>query len=336
MIISKASCILTLQADYGTDVKRDDRDLGGAPTLWAAPGALFFSEYIFQRAAGGRGASTERWEKRGAWAPSLMWSTRRWARGSAERRHVRGVRGVGVDEAGVRAACGRRGLDISLLRRSFMRTNEDICLCVLVIKEFKKENQTTPLSAIHLNDQENPDSGIAVVGQLMEMTQSADKTRWEWNRKFLKIDTSEGGLSPLENLYKRILTSFEDIDHQARNATRRADRLAGFQHVIGTILVLREPLTVREIIALLADIPSKELDVAHFLQQFRTSEHAASEFILYPSLPCPEWQEFWQLYLTVVDAKEDPSEDDSQDEMEKLHGAEHAKWVHSVVKLTRL
>ncbi|KAJ7882078.1 hypothetical protein B0H14DRAFT_2340142, partial [Mycena olivaceomarginata] len=70
-------------------------------------------------------------------------------------------------------------------------TTEDICLCVLLIKEFKKENQTIPLSAIHLDDQENPDSGITVVGQLMEMTQSADTTRWEWNRKFLKLDTSD-------------------------------------------------------------------------------------------------------------------------------------------------
>jgi hypothetical protein len=59
-----------------------------------------------------------------------------------------------------------------------------------MIKGFKKENQTIPLSAIHLDDQENPDSGITVVGQLMEMTQTADKTRWEWNRKFLKVDTS--------------------------------------------------------------------------------------------------------------------------------------------------
>ncbi|KAJ6526383.1 hypothetical protein B0H19DRAFT_970619 [Mycena capillaripes] len=72
-----------------------------------------------------------------------------------------------------------------------VRTTEDICLCVLVIKEFKKENQTIPLSAIHLDDQENPDSGITVIGQLMEMTQSADVTRWEWNRKFLKLDTSD-------------------------------------------------------------------------------------------------------------------------------------------------
>ncbi|KAJ7772550.1 hypothetical protein DFH07DRAFT_993164 [Mycena maculata] len=72
-----------------------------------------------------------------------------------------------------------------------VRTEEDICLCTLIIKEFRKENQSIPLSAIHLNDQENPDSGITVVGQLMEMTQSADKTQWEWNKKFLKIDTSE-------------------------------------------------------------------------------------------------------------------------------------------------
>ncbi|KAJ7099638.1 hypothetical protein C8R43DRAFT_964190 [Mycena crocata] len=72
-----------------------------------------------------------------------------------------------------------------------VRTNEDVCLCALLIKEFKKENQTTPLPAIHLDDLENPNSGITVVGQLMEMVQSPDKTTWEWNRKFLKIDISD-------------------------------------------------------------------------------------------------------------------------------------------------
>ncbi|KAJ7264565.1 hypothetical protein C8J57DRAFT_1331137 [Mycena rebaudengoi] len=48
----------------------------------------------------------------------------------------------------------------------------------------------------------------------------------------------------------------------------REDRLCGFRHVIGTILVLHEPLTIHQIIALLADIPENEFDVANFLQQF--------------------------------------------------------------------
>ncbi|KAJ7937646.1 hypothetical protein B0H13DRAFT_1852281 [Mycena leptocephala] len=39
-IISKASCILTLQADYGTDVKRDDRDLAGGGRSWCGHGEV--------------------------------------------------------------------------------------------------------------------------------------------------------------------------------------------------------------------------------------------------------------------------------------------------------
>ncbi|KAJ7273135.1 hypothetical protein C8J57DRAFT_1063442 [Mycena rebaudengoi] len=71
-----------------------------------------------------------------------------------------------------------------------VRTKDHICLCALMIKEFKKENQRIPLSAIHLDDQENPHSGITVVGQLMEMIESGD--RWEWNKQFLRLDTSQG------------------------------------------------------------------------------------------------------------------------------------------------
>ncbi|KAJ7867883.1 hypothetical protein B0H14DRAFT_3587327 [Mycena olivaceomarginata] len=81
------------------------------------------------------------------------------------------------------------------------------------------------------------------------------------------------GIGQLEELYRLILTSFEDIDHPAQNTLLRVlheDRLCGFRHVIGTILVLREPLTIRQIIALLADIPVAKLDVEHFLQQFRS------------------------------------------------------------------
>jgi hypothetical protein len=67
------------------------------------------------------------------------------------------------------------------------------------------------------------------------------------------------------------LTSFEDIDDQEPlDMQRRDDRLRGFQHVIGTILVLQEPLTIQQIIALLANIPEDEFDVPHFLQQFRS------------------------------------------------------------------
>jgi hypothetical protein len=72
----------------------------------------------------------------------------------------------------------------------------------------RESNYTT--SAIHLNDQENPNSSIAVVGQLMEMTQSAEKTRWEWNRKFIKIDTSEAA-SYVKN--KQLLLQFPSSEN---------------------------------------------------------------------------------------------------------------------------
>ncbi|KAF8156391.1 hypothetical protein K438DRAFT_2026300 [Mycena galopus ATCC 62051] len=88
------------------------------------------------------------------------------------------------------------------------------------------------------------------------------------------------GIGELEALYKVILTSFEDIakdldkvtDEQARAALklRHKNRLCGFQHVIGTILVLQKPLTISQIIALLADIPMGNFDVGHFLQQMRS------------------------------------------------------------------
>jgi len=47
-------------------------------------------------------------------------------------------------------------------------------------------------------------------------------------------------------------------------------QLDGFHHVIGTILTLEKPLTIRQIIALLSDIPEDKFDVANFLQQIRS------------------------------------------------------------------
>ncbi|KAJ6528163.1 hypothetical protein B0H19DRAFT_1334386 [Mycena capillaripes] len=78
------------------------------------------------------------------------------------------------------------------------------------------------------------------------------------------------GIGQLEDLYRLILTSFENIDNPAENADWRASQLRGFQHVIGTILVLDEPLTIRQIIALLANIPEDDFDVANFLQRFHS------------------------------------------------------------------
>ncbi|KAJ7510798.1 hypothetical protein B0H11DRAFT_1845516 [Mycena galericulata] len=86
----------------------------------------------------------------------------------------------------------------------------------------------------------------------------------------LKNLTREGGLDQLEDLYRVILTSFEDIDKPARNAERRMVRLASFQHVIGTILVLRTPLTISQIMGLLANIPVGDFDVGHFLRQMHS------------------------------------------------------------------
>ncbi|KAJ7797442.1 hypothetical protein B0H14DRAFT_2389717 [Mycena olivaceomarginata] len=78
------------------------------------------------------------------------------------------------------------------------------------------------------------------------------------------------GIGQLEDLYRLILTSFEDIDNLTPDAQLREVQLARFRHIIGTILMLEEPLTIGQLIALLADIPEDEFDVAHFLQQFRS------------------------------------------------------------------
>ncbi|KAJ7790633.1 hypothetical protein B0H14DRAFT_2535399 [Mycena olivaceomarginata] len=78
------------------------------------------------------------------------------------------------------------------------------------------------------------------------------------------------GIGQLKDLYRLILTSFEDIDNLAQDEQLREVRLAGFRHIIGTILILEKPFTIGQIIALLADIPEDEFDVAHFLQQFRS------------------------------------------------------------------
>ncbi|KAJ6605216.1 hypothetical protein DFH09DRAFT_1120995 [Mycena vulgaris] len=89
----------------------------------------------------------------------------------------------------------------------------------------------------------------------------------EWLFKRL---TEMGGLDPLNHLYRVILTSFEDIDKPAQDTGRRKVRLASFQHVVGTILVLEEPLIISQIIALLADIPISDFAVGHFLRQMRS------------------------------------------------------------------
>jgi hypothetical protein len=76
---------------------------------------------------------------------------------------------------------------------------------------------------------------------------------------------AQKGMDLLNHLYKVILTSFEDPDRD-----QRVKQLCGFQHVIGTILVLNKPLTVRQITALLADISGNDFDVTNFLKQFHS------------------------------------------------------------------
>jgi hypothetical protein len=90
------------------------------------------------------------------------------------------------------------------------------------------------------------------------------------SRKRVFENFAQMGIGQLEDLYRLILTSFENIDGPAKNADWRASQLHGFHHVIGTILVLDEPLTIRQMIALLADIPEDNFDVTNFLQRFHS------------------------------------------------------------------
>ena len=81
---------------------------------------------------------------------------------------------------------------------------------------------------------------------------------------------SEDGLDELNDLYKLVLTSWEDVSKPAKDNNRRDTRLDGFRHVMGTILALEKPLLIHEIIALLSDIPKDKFDVTYFLQQMRS------------------------------------------------------------------
>jgi hypothetical protein len=76
------------------------------------------------------------------------------------------------------------------------------------------------------------------------------------------------GIGQLQDLYRLVLTSWENVDVPA--VEPRRDQLDGFHHVIGTILVLQEPLLIRQIIALLSDVPEDKFDVDNFLQQMRS------------------------------------------------------------------
>ncbi|KAJ7030703.1 hypothetical protein C8F04DRAFT_961309 [Mycena alexandri] len=99
-----------------------------------------------------------------------------------------------------------------------------------------------------------------IEGQIFQYGTASRKRVFE---KFTQM-----GIGQLEDLYRLILMSFENIDGPAQDADWRASQLRGFQHVVGTILVLDEPLTIHQIIALTADIPEDDFDVANFLQRF--------------------------------------------------------------------
>jgi hypothetical protein len=96
------------------------------------------------------------------------------------------------------------------------------------------------------------------------------RNRGAASRKQVFEKFTQMGIGQLEDLYSLILTSFENINDPAQDAVARVKQLRGFQHVMGTILVLDEPMTIRQITALLADISEDDFDVAHFLQKFRS------------------------------------------------------------------
>jgi nucleoside-triphosphatase THEP1 len=82
------------------------------------------------------------------------------------------------------------------------------------------------------------------------------------NQVFEKF--AQQGIGQLNDLYKLIVTSFDD---PTEDTDWRARQVRTFRHVFGMILVLYKPLTIRQIIALLADIPEDDFDVKNFLQQ---------------------------------------------------------------------
>ena len=81
---------------------------------------------------------------------------------------------------------------------------------------------------------------------------------------------SEDSPYKLHDLYKSVLTSWEDVYTPAKDNDRRATRLDGFHHVVGTILVLQKPLLIHEIVALLSDLPKDKFNVTNFLQEMRS------------------------------------------------------------------
>ncbi|KAJ7197822.1 hypothetical protein GGX14DRAFT_536832 [Mycena pura] len=114
---------------------------------------------------------------------------------------------------------------------------------------------------------------VTALGWIEQQIENRGTACQDWVMKGL---TQEGGLNLLDTLYRVILTSWEGITENSDERTtpaqklRHKNRLCGFQHVIGTILVLQKPLTIAQITALLADIPRENFDVKIFLKQFHS------------------------------------------------------------------
>jgi hypothetical protein len=97
------------------------------------------------------------------------------------------------------------------------------------------------------------------------------------------------GIGLLQDLYRCILTSWENADDASPDAVIRRDQLDGFQDVIGTILVLEASLSSHQIIALVADIPEDKFDVISFLQQMRS--------VLIPGTATPQMHKSFRDYI---------------------------------------
>ncbi|KAF7377329.1 hypothetical protein MSAN_00153800 [Mycena sanguinolenta] len=92
-----------------------------------------------------------------------------------------------------------------------------------------------------------------------EIERDGEASQEQVFEKFSKL-----GIGELKQLYRVILTSFENIDVSTEDTVQRGNRLHGFQHVIGTILVLYKPMTFGQIITL---SPQRSFDVRNFLQR---------------------------------------------------------------------
>ncbi|KAJ6538355.1 hypothetical protein DFH09DRAFT_1398709 [Mycena vulgaris] len=106
--------------------------------------------------------------------------------------------------------------------------------------------------------------------QLLKLSEKANglfhyaATALQWMKEQIRKRGTASRKQIFENLPKW------NIDGPTQDADWRVNQLRGFQHVIGNIIVLYEPLTIHQITALLANISEDDFDVTNFLQQFRS------------------------------------------------------------------